>query len=102
MCIMYYLIYGINGYYIYIKSTLCSIFCLIYYRVVIKINLCQCQCTLGKWLIDFFYQYEYVATKTHKYCGCDNFYFFFKQIQNWFDNTIIMIIKHNEIYSLNN
>ena len=43
------------------KSTLCSIFCLIYYRVVIKINLCQCQCTLGKWLIDFFYQYEYVV-----------------------------------------
>ena len=61
---------------IYIKSTLCSIFCLIYYRVVIKINLCQCQCTLGKWLIDFFYQYEYVVTETHKYCGCDNFYFF--------------------------
>ena len=48
---------------IYIKSTLCSIFCLIYYRVVIKINLCQCQCTLGKWLIDFFYQYEYVVTQ---------------------------------------
>ena len=76
MCIMYYLIYGINGYYIYIKSTLCSIFCLIYYRVVIKINLCQCQCTLGKWLIDFFYQYEYVITETNKYCGCDNFSFF--------------------------
>ena len=50
---------------IYIKSTLCSIFCLIYYRVVIKINLCQCQCTLGKWLIDFFYQNEYVVTETH-------------------------------------
>ena len=103
---------GYNVYYVlfdlwykwllYIKSTLCSIFCLIYYRVVIKINLCQCQCTLGKWLMDFFYQYEYVVTETHKYCGCDHFYFFFKQIQNWFDNTIIMIIKHNEIYSLNN
>ena len=87
--------------YIYIYQK-CSIFCLIYYRVVIKINLCQCQCTLGKWLIDFFYQYEYVVTEAHKYCGCDNFYFFFKQIQNWFDNTIIMIIKHHEIYSLNN
>ena len=63
--------------YIYIKSTLCSVFCLIYYRVVIKINLCQCQCTLGKWLIDFFYQYEYVDTESHKYnCGCDNFSFF--------------------------
>ena len=86
---------------IYIKSTLCSIFCLIYYRVVIKINLCQCECTLGKWLIDFFYQYEYVITETHKYRGCDNFTFF-KQIQNWFDNTIIMIIQHHEIYSLNN
>ena len=37
------------------------------------------------------------------YCGCDNFSFFFKQTQNWFDNTtIIMIIKHNELYSLNN
>ena len=85
-----------------IKRTLCSIFCLIYYRVVIKINLCQFQCTLGKWLIDFFYQYEYVVTETHKYCGNDNVYFFLKQIQNWFDNTIIMIIKHHEIYSLNN
>ena len=62
--------------YIYIKSTLCSIFCLIYYSVVIKMNLCQCQCTLGKCLIDYFYQYEYVVTETHKYCGCDNFYFF--------------------------
>ena len=59
-----------------IKRTLCSIFCLIYYRVVIKINLSQSQCTLGKWLIDFFYQYEYVVTETHKHCGCDNFYFF--------------------------
>ena len=47
---------------IYIKSTMCSIFCLIYYRVVIELFyyrvvielLCQCQCTLGKWLIDFF------------------------------------------------
>ena len=73
MCIMYCLIYSINGY-LYISKVLCvSIFCLIYYRVVIKINLCQCQCTLGKWLIDFFYQYDYVVTETHKYCGCDNF-----------------------------
>ena len=87
---------------IYNKSTLCSIFCLIYCGVVIKINLCQCQCTLGIWLIDFFHQYEYVVTETHKYCGSDNFYFFLRQIQNWFDNTIIMIIKHHEIYSLNN
>ena len=79
---VYYVLFDLwlNGYYIYIyiKSTLCSIFCLIYYRVVIKINLCQCQCALGKWLIDFFYQYEYVlvVTETHKYCGCDNFSFF--------------------------
>ena len=87
---------------IYIKSTLCSIFCSIYYRVVVKINLCQCQRTLGKWLINYFYQYEYVVNETHKYCGCDNFYFLFKQIQNWFDNTIIMILKHHEIYYLNN
>ena len=61
---------------IYNKSTLCSIFCLIYCGVVIKINSCQCQCTLVIWLIDYFYQYEYVVTETHKYCGCDKFYFF--------------------------
>ena len=43
---MHCLIHYLNCYYIYLISAMCSIFCWIYYRVVVKINLyhCQCQC----------------------------------------------------------
>ena len=41
---MHCLIHYLNCYYIYLISAMCSIFCWIYYRVVVKINLYQCQC----------------------------------------------------------
>ena len=42
MCIMHCLIHYINCYNIYLKSAMCSILCVIYYRVIVKINLYQC------------------------------------------------------------
>ena len=53
MSIVHCLIHHVNCYYIYLISVMCytyystyynSIFCVIYYRVVVKINLYQCQC----------------------------------------------------------
>ena len=43
ICIMHCMIHCINSYDIYFKSVRCSIFCLIYYRIVVKIELNQCQ-----------------------------------------------------------
>ena len=53
ICITHCLIHYVNCYYIYLISAMCytyystyysCIFCLIYYRVVVKIYLYQCQC----------------------------------------------------------
>ena len=64
-------------------------------------NFCQYQCTLSNWLNDCFYKYENIIIKTHKYCDCTNFYFLSRS-KIGLRNTIIMIIKHQEIYSVNN
>ena len=53
---MHCLIHYLNCYYIYLISAMCSIFCWIYYRVVVKINLyqCQCQCQNNAFKISYF------------------------------------------------
>ena len=50
---MHCLIHYVNCYYIYLISAMCSIICLIYYRVVVKINLYQCHCQCQYNLLKF-------------------------------------------------
>ena len=83
---MHCLIHYLNCYYIYLISAMCSIFCWIYYRVVVKINLyqCQCQCQINDFII--VNNRSNWPPSTRPLCPCDRHT----------RNNIIPIIVHSD------